>query len=155
MHLKLKVGGSEAHIKKWHPAALQTKPSEVEIITAFYHQVGDIRATHKGRKVWNLPETENGLRAARFGIGAAPTLGSMFLPRVSTNLQPAIDLTNAFKSFFRDDSFKLCSKIAGTLGKQGAKGRKVWNLPQPLPESVLRAAGKSLAQGQVALTDRT
>ena len=119
LHLKLKVGGSEAHIKKWHPAALQTKPSEVEIITAFYHQVGDIRATHKGRKVWNPPETKNGLRAARFGIGAAPTLGSMFLAHYLTSLHRKMNLINAFKSFFRDDSFKLCSIIAGLLGKHG------------------------------------
>ena len=70
----------------------------------------------------------------------------MFLARFSTNLHRKIDLTNAFKSFFRDDSFKLCSKIAGFLGVLGgrahacarsrereAKGHKVWNLPRPLP----------------------
>ena len=77
----------------------------------------------------------------------------MFLARCSTNLQRKIALTNAFKSFFRDDSFKLCSKIAGIVGKQGAKGRKVWNLPCPLPEPFFKAAGKGLAQGQVALID--
>ena len=83
------------------------------------------------------------------------TLGSMFLARFSTTLQRKVDLTNAFKSFFGDNSFKLCSKIAGILGKQGAKGRKVWNLPRPLPEPFLRASSKGLAQGQVALTDST
>ena len=79
----------------------------------------------------------------------------MFFARFSQNLSRKIDLTNTFKSFFHDDSFKLCSKIAGFLGKQGAKGCKVWNLLLPLPEPFLRAAGKGLAQGQVALIDPT
>ena len=43
----------------------------------------------------------------------------MFLARLSTNLQRKIDLTNAFKSFFRDDSFKPCTEVAGFLVKQG------------------------------------
>ena len=43
----------------------------------------------------------------------------MFLARFSANLHRKIDLTNAFKNIFRDDSFKLCSKIAGFLGRQG------------------------------------
>ena len=70
---------------------------------------------------------------------ATLTLGSMFLARFSTNLTRTIDLANAFKSFFRDDYFKQCSKIAGCLGKHawgswGArKDHKVWNLPRPLP----------------------
>ena len=42
----------------------------------------------------------------------------MFLGRCSANLLRKIDLTHAFKSFFHDISFKLCSKIAGLLGKQ-------------------------------------
>ena len=42
-----------------------------------YRQVGDIRDTYKGRKVWNPPETKSGLRAARFGIRAALALGSI------------------------------------------------------------------------------
>ena len=87
----------------------------------------------------------------RLESAATLTLGSMFLARLSTNLQRRVDLTNAFKSFFRDDSYKLCTKIAGILGKQGAKRRKVWNLPRPLPEPFLRTAGKGPAQGQVAL----
>ena len=74
----------------------------------------------------------------------------MFLALVSTNLQRQIDLTNAFKSFFRDDSFKQCRKFAGFLGvlegrahacvracarprEREAKDHKVWNLPRPLP----------------------
>ena len=77
----------------------------------------------------------------------------MFLARFSPNLQRKIDLTNAFKSIFRDNSFKLCSKIAGFLGFLGGartpararasdkfpqlcasnKDHKVWNLPRPLP----------------------
>ena len=79
----------------------------------------------------------------------------MFLARFSRNLYRKIDVTNAFKTFYRDNSFKLCSKIAGILGKHGAKGRKVWNLPRPLPEPFLKAAGKGFAQGKVALTDPT
>ena len=42
----------------------------------------------------------------------------MFMACFPTNLQRAIDLTNASKSFFRGDSFKLCHKIAGFFGKQ-------------------------------------
>ena len=111
-------------------------------------KLDDIRATHEGGKVLNPPETKNGLRAARFGIGAAPTLGSMLWARFSSNLHRKIDLTNAFKSFFRDDFFELCSKIAGILAKQGAKGRKVWNLPQPLPEPSLRVPAKALPRAK-------
>ena len=83
---------------------------------------------------------------------ATLTLGSMFFARFSTNLQRQIDLTNAFKTIFRDDSFKQCSKIAGFLGVLGgararlrarprerqAKGHKVWNLPRPLPWGVCK-----------------
>ena len=43
----------------------------------------------------------------------------MFLDRFSANIQRTMDLTNAFKSFFRHNSFTQCSKIAGFLGKQG------------------------------------
>ena len=71
----------------------------------------------------------------------------MFLARFSPNLQRQIDLTNAFKSIFRDDSFKPCSKIAGFLGLLGGArarlrartrerkvtGHTVWNLPRPSP----------------------
>ena len=48
----------------------------------------------------------------------------MCLARFSTNLQRKIDLIKGFTSIFRDDSFKLCSKIAGYLGKQrlGCRG---------------------------------
>ncbi len=110
--------------------------------------------------------------AARLGIRLDLTLGSMFLARFSTNLQFKIHLTSAFKSFFREDSFKPCSKIAGYLGKQGlgflggaraparprareAKGHKAWNLLRTLKEPLTRSSGKSLAQGQVALIDPT
>ena len=64
-----------------------------------YCQVGLVRAAHKDRKSWNPPE-------------------AMFLARFSTNIPRKIDLTNAFKSLCRDDSFKPCSKIAGYLGQQ-------------------------------------
>ena len=92
---------------------------------------------------------------------ATLTLGSMFLARFSTNLQRKIDLINAFKSFFRDDSFKLCSKIAGFLGVLGgralseAKGHKVWNLPRPLHPIAATFASKELAQGQLTLIHST
>ena len=92
-----------------------------------YCQVGRIRAAHKGRKSWNPPEAQKGLRAASLGIRVDPILGSMFLARFWTHLQRRIDLTNTFKSFFRDDSVKLCSKIAGFLGKKrlGCLGERV------------------------------
>ena len=91
----------------------------------------------------------------------------MFLARVSTSLQRQIDLTNAFKTIFRDDSFKLCSKIAGFLGVLGwrthacARVRASEKLRAtmfgmcrvPYHEALVRASGKDLAQGQVALID--
>ena len=137
-----------------------------------YRQVGFIRAAHKGRKSWNPPEAQKGLRAASLGIPADPTLGSIFLARFSTNLQRKIALNTAFETFFRADSLKPCSKIAGFLGKQGlgclggahartrprareAKGHKAWNLLRTLKEPLIRSSGKSLAQGQVALIDPT
>ena len=96
----------------------------------------------------------------------------MLLARFPTNLWRKIELTYAFESFFRDDSFKPCIKIAGFLGKQGlgvlggarargrprareANGHKAWKLPQTLKEPLIRSSGKSLAQGQVALIDPT
>ena len=42
----------------------------------------------------------------------------MCLARFLEIVHRKIDLTNAFKTFFRDDSLKLCTKIAGHLGKQ-------------------------------------
>ena len=86
---------------------------------------------------------------------------------ISTTLQRKIDLTNAFKSFFRDDSFKLCSKIAGVLEVLGgrthacARARASEKLGAtrfgtcrvPYHEAVVRASGKDLAQGQVSLLD--
>ena len=43
----------------------------------------------------------------------------LILACFSTLLRRQIDLINAFKSFFRLNSFKPCSKIAGFLGKRG------------------------------------
>ena len=123
-------------------------------------------------------------RDARFGIrrgrkdakqqqslesAATLTLGSMFLNRFSTNLQQKIDLTNAFKSFFRDNSFKLCCKIAGFLGVLGGRAHacartrtseklrttKFGICRAPYHEALVRASSKDLAQGQVALLDPT
>ena len=96
----------------------------------------------------------------------------MFLARFSGQLQQQIDLTKAFKSFFRNDSFYPCRQLAGFLGKQGlgflggarmharprareGKGHKAWNLPWTLKEPFMRSSGKSLAQDQVVLTDPT
>ena len=92
----------------------------------------------------------------------------MFLARSSANLQRKIDLTHAFKSLFRDDSYKLCSKIAGFLGVLGgrahacARARASEKLRAtrsgtgrvPYHAALVRASGKDLAQGQVALIDR-
>ena len=91
----------------------------------------------------------------------------MFLSRFSTNLQRKIDLTNAFKSFFRDDSFKQRSNIAGLLGVLGgrahacARARASEKLRAtrfgtccvPYHEALVRASGKDPAQGEVSLVD--
>ena len=45
----------------------------------------------------------------------------MFLADFSANVQRKSDLTNAFKRIFREDSFKLCSEIAGFLGVLGGR----------------------------------
>ena len=85
----------------------------------------------------------------------------MFLARISTNLQRKIDLTNAFKSIFRDDSFKQCSKIAGFLGVLGGRSHacararaseklrttKFGTCRVPYHEALVRASGTDLAQG--------
>ena len=87
----------------------------------------------------------------------------------STNLQRKIDLTNAFKSICRDDSFKQCSKIAGVLGVLGGRAHacaracasvmlratRFGTCRIPYHEALVRASGKDLAQGQVALLDPT
>ena len=115
-------------------------------------------------------------RDARFGIrrgrkeakgqqslesAATVTLGSMFWARFSTNLQRKIDLTNAFKSFFRDDSFEQCSKLAGFLGvlrgrahacararaSEKLRTTKFGTCRVPYHEALVRDSGKDLAQG--------
>ena len=91
----------------------------------------------------------------------------MFLARFSANVHRQIGLTNAFKSIFRDDSFKQCSKIAELLEVLGgrtyacARARASEKLRAtrfgtcrvPYHEALVRASGKDLAQGQVALLD--
>ena len=92
----------------------------------------------------------------------------MFLARVLANLQRKNDLTNAFKSIFRDDSFKLCSKIAGSLGflggartparactSQKLRATRFGTCRVPYHEALVRARGKDLAQGQVPILDPT
>ena len=143
-----------------------------------YRQVGVIMAAHEGRKFLKPLEAQKKLRAASLGIPAGPTLGSMFLAWFWTHLQQKHDLTNAFQNFYRDNSSKPFSKVAGFLGKQGlgflggarartrarmrarprtleAKGHKAWSLPRTLKEPLIRSSGKSFAQGQVALPDPT
>ena len=89
------------------------------------------------------------------------TLGSMFSARFSTDLQQRIDLTNAFKSNFRDDSFKLCSKIAGFLWVLGGRAHacaracaseklrttRFGTCRVPYHEALVRASSKDLAKG--------
>ena len=85
-------------------------------LTNEYHQVGVIRAAHKGCKSWNPPEAQKGLRAASLGIPASTTLGSMFVARFSANLKQKIDLTNAFKAFFATILVSHAAKSLDTLG---------------------------------------
>ena len=130
----------------------------------------------KPRHTVKLASEGTAIRDARFGIrpgrkdakgqqslesAATLTLGSMFLARFSTTLQRQIDLTNAFKSFFRDDSFKPCRKIAGFLrvlggrAHAGARARaseklrttKFGTCRVPYHEALVRASGKDRAQG--------
>ena len=100
---------------------------------------------------------------------ATLTLGSMFLARFSTTLQRKVDLTNAFKSIFGDDSPKPCRKIAVIVGGLGgrahayARARTSTKLRAtrfgtcrvPYHETLVSVSGKDLAQGQVALLDPT
>ena len=127
---------------------------------SFYRQVGVKRDSQKGRKVWNLPGTKNAKEQQSLESAATLTLGSMFLARSSINLHRKIDLTNAFKSIFRDNSFELCSKIAGFLlvlgGRMHACARaraseklrttKFGTCRVPYHEALVRASGKDLAQ---------
>ena len=80
----------------------------------------------------------------------------------STHLHRKIDLSNAFKSCCRDDSFKSCSKIAGFLGKQrlGFLGECACEklrsagleFATDLKRAVNKVSDKSLAQGQAVLS---
>ena len=85
----------------------------------------------------------------------------MFLARFSANLRRTIDLTNAFKNIFCDNSFKQCSKIPEFLGKHawGSWGRarttKFGTCRVPYHEALVRASGKDPAQGQGSLVDPT
>ena len=57
-----------------------------------------IRAAHKGRKSWNPPEAQKGLRAASLGIPAALTSGS--LGRRSLQDIAGVGVSNVLGSFF-------------------------------------------------------
>ena len=132
LHLSIHVGCSNHVPSSWHQKGQLQGTQDLE-------SAGDEKTLGEG-KVWNPPETKNGLRAARFDMGADPTSGSMFLTRFSTNVHRKIDLTNAFKSFFRDDSFKPCSKIAGLPGKQclGCLGERARGLRDAMLETCRR-----------------
>ena len=93
----------------------------------------------------------------------------MCLAHFSTNLLRKMDLPNAFKTFFRDDSFKQCSKIAGFPGVVGGRAHacaracaseklratRFGTCRVPYHEALVRASGKDLAKGRVALLDPT
>ena len=63
-----------------------------------YHQVGAVRDAYKGRKAWIPLEAPKGLRAARLGIPADFTLGSIG-PRSLQDIA-GLEVNNAFGSFF-------------------------------------------------------
>ena len=87
----------------------------------------------------------------------------------STNAQRQIDWTDAFKSIFRNHSIKLCRKFAGFLGvlegrahacvrafvSEKLRTTRFGTCRVPHHEALVRASGKDLAQGQVALIDPT
>ena len=93
----------------------------------------------------------------------------MFLASFSKNVQRKIDLTNAFKTIFRNNSFKQCNKIAGFPGVLGGRAHacararaseklrttKFGTCRIPYHEALVMASGKDLAQGKVALIDPT
>ena len=104
----------------------------------------------------------------------------MFLAHFSTNLHRKMNLTNAFKSIFRDDSFKQPSEIAGFLWVLGGRAHacararaseklrttrfgtcrvlrttRFGTCRVPYHEALARASGKDVAQGQVSLLDPT
>ena len=111
------LGNHTVQEAPWFLQALQF-PQSRHASSSQYRQVGVIRAAHKGCKSWNPPEAQKELRAASLGIPAGPTLVSMLLARLSTNLQRKIDLTNAFESFSRDDSFSHAAKSLDPLGNR-------------------------------------
>ena len=85
----------------------------------------------------------------------------MFLACFSIILHRKIDLTNAFKSTFRDDSFEQWVKIDGFLGVFGCRAHacaracaseklratRFGTCRVPYQEALVRASGKDLAQG--------
>ena len=85
----------------------------------------------------------------------------MLLARFSANVHRKIDLTNALKSIFRNDSFKQCSKVAGFLRVLGGRANgcprartseklratKFGTCHVPYHEALARASCKDLAQG--------
>ena len=76
-------------------------------------------------------------------------------------------MTDAFQCIFRDDSFKLCSKIAGFLGvlvgrthacararvSEKLRAAKFGACRVPYHEALVKASDEDLAQGQVAILD--
>ena len=119
----------------------------------------------KGRKVWNR---------------SGPDLAKHVFGLFSHKFTAKVYLTNAFKSFFRDDSFKQCSNIVGFLRVLGGRAHtcaracaseklrttrfgtcrvlrttRFGTCRVPYNEALVRASGKDLAQGQSALLDPT
>ena len=65
---------------------------------ANYRQVGAVRDAYKGRKAWIPPGAPKGLRAARPGIPADLTLGS--IGRRSLQDMAGLEVSNVFSSCF-------------------------------------------------------
>ena len=109
------------------------------------------------------------LTLGSFSHGALEDIGGMEVQQCFRLgfRQRKIDLTNAFKSFSLDDSFMLCSNIAGFLGVLGGRAHacartcaseklratRFGSCCVPYHEALVRASGKDLAQGQVARLD--
>ena len=143
--------------RKWRRAGRLPLPIVLKIIAllgyrSFFRFCGTVKLATEataGRDAWfGIRRGQKDAKGQQSLESAATlTLGSMLLARFSTTFQRQIDLTNAFKSFFRDNSFKLCSKnrwipwsswgaharLRARPRKREAKGHKVWNLPCPLP----------------------
>ena len=121
--------------------------------------------------VWNPPGTKRREGTAKFGIRRDPYLREHVFGSFFEKLKRKIDLTNALKKCLHDNSFKQCSNIAGFLGVLGGRAHacararaspraseklratRFGTCRVPYHEALVRASGKDLALGQVALID--